>query len=126
MKIELTAKFMKPFVFWLILNILVVAAMQVALFAQTTPDMKDASMAMKILVAEIAATFEWMLLIPMNRIASTFLTSPQISLSSFVFDFISQIWSNAFWLHVPTTIDDYACMSIILFGMYVSKMQLLD
>jgi uncharacterized protein (DUF486 family) len=58
---------------------------------------------------------------PANRIGNTFLTPAQISLSSYVFDFLAQLWSNAFWLNLPTTIDDYIGMFLILFGMYAAK-----
>jgi hypothetical protein len=38
-----------------------------------------------------------------------------------VFHFLAQLWSNAFWLKLPTTIDDYVGMFLILFGMFASK-----
>jgi uncharacterized protein (DUF486 family) len=95
--------------------------MDFALFTQTTPAMKDAGIFTKILSSEFWASIEWMFLIPANRIGNTFLSAPQISLSSYVFDFLAQLWSNAFWLNLPTTIDDYAGMFLILFGMYTAK-----
>ena len=106
---------------WLILNIMVGLTMDFALFTQTTPGMKDAHILVKILSAEFWASIEWMFLIPANRIGNLFLTAPQITLSSYIFDFLAQLWSNSFWLNLPTTIDDYAAMFIILFGMAVSK-----
>jgi len=109
------------FLFWFFLNIMVGLTMDFALFTQTTPAMKDAGILAKILSSEFWASIEWMFLIPANRIGNSFLTAPQISLSSYVFDFLAQLWSNAFWLNLPTTIDDYTGMVLILFGMYISK-----
>jgi uncharacterized protein (DUF486 family) len=99
--------------------------MDFALFTQTTKDMKSASIPFKILTSEFWATIEWMFVIPANRIGNQFLNPAQISLSSYVFDFLAQLWSNTFWLHLPTTIDDYTGMFLILFGMYISKFRVL-
>jgi len=106
---------------WIILNVLIGLTMDFALFTQTTPEMENASMMVKLVSSEFWASIEWMFLIPANRIGNTFLTAPQISLSSYVFDFLAQLWSNAYWLKLPTTIDDYTGMILILFGMYVAK-----
>ena len=106
---------------WLFLNIMIGLTMDFALFTQTTPTMKDAGILAKILSSEFWASIEWMFLIPANRIGNTFLTAAQISLSSYVFDFLAQLWSNAFWIKLPTTVDDYVGMFLILFGMYVAK-----
>ena len=83
--------------------------------------MKNANILVKILSSEFWASIEWMFLIPANRIGNTFLSAPQISLSSYIFDFLAQLWSNAYWLKLPTTIDDYVGMVLIFFGMYASK-----
>jgi len=109
------------FLLWLFLNILIGLTMDFALFMQTTKEMKDSNIFIKILSSEFWASIEWMFLIPANRIGNTFLTAPQISLSSYVFDFLAQLWSNAFWLKLPTTIDDYIGMALIFFGMYAAK-----
>jgi uncharacterized protein (DUF486 family) len=95
--------------------------MDFALFTQTTSHMKNASIFEKILTSEFWATIEWMFVIPAQRIGNTFLNPAQLSLSSYVFDFLAQLWSNTYWLKLPTTIDDYVGMVIILFGMYASK-----
>jgi uncharacterized protein (DUF486 family) len=107
--------------FWLFLNIMIGLTMDFALFTQTTSDMKNESIIFKILTSEFWATIEWMFVIPANRIGNTFLNPAEISLSSYVFDFLAQLWSNTFWLHLPTTVDDYVGMFLILFGMYVAK-----
>lgn len=113
-------------IFWLFLNIMIGLTMDLALFTQTTPEMADASIFMKILSSEFWASIEWMFLIPANRIGVLFLSPAQISLSSYVFDFLAQLWSNAFWLKLPTTIDDYVGMLLILFGMYAAKFKIFN
>jgi len=112
------------FLLWLFLNIMIGLTMDFALFTQTTPEMKDVNIFVKILSSEFWASIEWMFLIPANRIGNTFLSAAQISLSSYVFDFLAQLWSNAYWLNLPTTIDDYVGMFLILFGMYAAKYSL--
>jgi uncharacterized protein (DUF486 family) len=109
------------FLLWLFLNIMIGLTMDFALFTQTTPEMKDASIFGKMITSEFWASIEWMFLIPANRIGNTFLSATQISLSSYVFDFLAQLWSNSYWLKLPTTIDDYVGMFLILFGMYAAK-----
>jgi uncharacterized protein (DUF486 family) len=94
--------------------------MDLAMFMQTTPDMKQASFLKKLGVTEFFATLEWIGLIPANRIGNTILTAAQISLSSFVFDFLGQIASNKLWLKIPTTLDDYAGMVLIIVAMAIS------
>lgn len=112
-------------ILWIILNILVVITMDIALFKQTTPGMKKARFLEKLRTTELWATIEWMFLIPANRIGNSFLTAPQISLSSYVFNFLGQIGTNKLWLKIPTTPDDYATMSIVLLAMGISKYKLL-
>ena len=114
------------FIIWLILNILVVALMDLALFNQTTTSMEHSSFFNKVKWAEFWATLEWIFVIPANRIGNLFLTAPQISLSSYVFDFMGQIVTNKYWLDVPTTIDDYAGMIIIFLGMGISAYKIFD
>ena len=110
--------------FWLFLNIMIGLTMDFALFMQTTPGMKNEAMPLKILTSEFWATIEWMFVIPSNRIGNLFLNPAQLSLSSYVFDFLAQLWSNTFWLNIPTTIDDYVGMGLILCGMALAKFKL--
>ena len=114
------------FIIWLILNIFIVALMDLALFHQTTPNMEHESFFTKVKWAEFWATLEWMFVIPANRIGNLFLTAPQLSLSSYVFNFMGQIVTNKYWLDVPTTIDDYAGMIIIFLGMGISAYKIFD
>jgi uncharacterized protein (DUF486 family) len=109
---------------WILLNILLLIAMQIALFAQTTPEMENASMTVKLISSEFWASIEWLFVIPAQRLGIIFLNPAQLALSSYVFQFLSQIWSNTFWLKIKTTIDDYIGMVLILFGMYASKYRL--
>jgi uncharacterized protein (DUF486 family) len=114
-------KFIYTFLLWFLLNICIVIAMQFALFSQITPEMKDTNIFEKLLTSEFWATIEWFFIVPAQRIGNTFLTAPQLALSSYIFNFLSQIWSNSYWLNIKTTIDDYIGMLLILFGMYVAK-----
>jgi len=119
MKMNFTVKVL----FWIFLNILIVACMDLALFMQTTFKSDEATIYNKLLTSEFWATMEWLVLVPAQRIGNTFLNPAQLNLSSFVFDFLGQIVTNNFWLKIGTTIDDYVGMLIILLGMYCSKMQ---
>lgn len=110
--------------FWLFLNIMIGLTMDFALFTQTTKGLKNESILFKILTSEFWATIEWIFVIPANRIGNTFLNPAELSLSSYVFDFLAQLWSNTFWLNLPTTMDDFVGIFFILFGMYVAKFKL--
>jgi len=119
MKMNFTVKVL----FWIFLNILIVACMDLALFMQTTFKADEATIYNKLLTSEFWATMEWLVLVPAQRIGNSFLNPAQLNLSSFVFDFLGQIVTNNFWLKIGTTMDDYVGMVIILLGMYCSKMQ---
>uniref|UniRef100_A0A6C0JZR6 Uncharacterized protein n=1 Tax=viral metagenome TaxID=1070528 RepID=A0A6C0JZR6_9ZZZZ len=110
---------------WVFLNILVVVTVMLAMFLQTTFKGADATAYNKLLASEFWATMEWLFVVPMQRIGYTFLNPAQMALSSYVFQFLGQLFSNQFWLNVATTIDDYVGMILILFGMVVSKFALL-
>lgn len=114
----------KMIIFWIFLNIITTMLMDLAMFNQDTPSMKDAPFKKKLGMAELWATLEWMVLIPANRIGNRFLTAAQISLSSFVFDFVGQLVTNKFYIHTVTTIDDYISMIIIMFAMAISTYKL--
>lgn len=115
----------KTIVLWFLLNIAIMVFMDLALFAQTTPQMKDASFLKKLGVSELLATMEWLFIIPANRIGNRFMSAAQISLWSYIFDFLGQILSNAYWLKLPTTLDDYIAMVLIFTGMYISAYKIL-
>lgn len=113
--------FTYTFLFWIFLNVMIMITMDLALFMQTTFKTGEASIYKKLLVSEFWATIEWLFVIPSQRIGITFLNPAQLDMSSYVFDFLGQILSNKFWLKLPTTIDDYCGMFLILLGMYFSK-----
>jgi uncharacterized protein (DUF486 family) len=99
--------------------------MDLALFEQTTPAMKKAPFFEKLKVTEFWATVQWLFIIPANILGKKFLTVPQISLSSFFFDFLGQLVSNNFWLHIPTSLDDYVAMVMFMGALYVAKFSVL-
>ena len=109
---------------WLLLNILIGITMELAFFMQTMGDMKNAPMYEKIFTSQFWATMEWIFVIPAQRIGITFFNPAQLAMSSYVFDFISQIASNSYWLKLKTTVDDYVGMGLILFGMFATKFQI--
>lgn len=111
---------------WLLLNIMIVIAMQIALFDQTRPENKTDSMVETIISSQFWATIEWIFVIPAQRLGIQFLNPAQLAMSSYVFNFLSQIGSNAFWLKLPTLIDDYIGMAVILLGMGVAKFKLFN
>lgn len=106
-------------VLWLVLNVFIAGFMDLALFVQTKMP-KKSPFVEKLGASELAATLEWMFIIPANRIGNKFLSAAQISLASFLFDFLGQIVTNTFWLKIETTLDDYLGMVLIFLGMYCS------
>lgn len=115
----------KTIFLWFLLNIGIMVFMEFALFMQTTPEMKNVGFLKNLGISELMATIEWLFIIPANRIGNKFMNPAQISIWSYIFDFIGQIFSNSFWLNLPTTFDDYAGMIIIFIGMYISHYRLL-
>ena len=111
---------------WLVLNLIVDALMELALFSQTRPRDKARTDLYKVLESQAWASLEWLFLVPANRVASSFLSAPQISLSTFVFDFAAQAVANRIWLGVETTVDDYIGMLLMLLGMTISVYRLAD
>ena len=110
---------------WLFLNVMVSITVMLAMFLQTTLKGSDATIYNKLLTSEFWATAEWLFVVPMQRIGYTFLNPAQLALSSYIFQFLGQLFSNQFWLKIATTIDDYVGMVLILLGIVVSKFVLL-
>ena len=104
---------------------MVAITMDLAFFVNNMSFMKNSGFIKKLAMSEFWATIEWMFLIPANRMGNRILTAAQVNLSSFVFDFLGQIATNKFLLDMPTTIDDYAAMGLIMLGCNVKKMVLL-
>ena len=115
----------KTVILWLLLNIMIVVAMQIALFAQTIDENKKESMIEIIISSQFWATMQWIFVIPAQRLGNLFLNPAQLAMSSYVFNFMSQIGSNAYWLKLPTMVDDYIGMAVILMGMAIAKFNLL-
>ena len=114
------------FIFWVLLNILLLICMQFALFSQLTPEMDNASMIELILHSEFWASIQWLFVIPVQRIGILFFTPPQLAMISCLLDFLSQIYSNVFWLKLKTEIDDYVGMIAIFIGLAISKFRVFD
>jgi uncharacterized protein (DUF486 family) len=108
------------FLYWVFLNLLLIIAFELALFMQTTLKGEDATFYNKLLTSEFWATIEWFFVIPAQRIGNTFLNPAQLNISSYIFNFIGQLGANKYWLKIPTTIDDYIAMFIILIAMSFS------
>ena len=115
--------FIQTVILWIFLNIVIVATLQLAMYTQTTSHMEDAPFFDKLISSEFWASIQWFFIIPAQRLGISFLNPAQLVMSSCVFDFMSQVWANIYWLKLPTTIDDYTAMLIILFGMYITKFQ---
>lgn len=114
------------FVTWFILMSIACILTVVALFLQTRPYIKEANFFIKLLVTQIIAIILWGFAIPAQRIGYIILTPFQLSLSSEVFTFTSQILADIFWLDKVTTNDDYIGGFFILLGMTVAKMKLFN
>jgi hypothetical protein len=100
--------------------------MQIALFAQLTPEMDNASTMDILIHSEFWASIQWLFVIPVQRIGILFFTPPQLAMISCLLDFLSQIYSNAYWLKFKTEIDDYVGMIAIFIGLAISKFRLFD
>lgn len=99
---------------WVVLNLFIVALMDLAMFSQTTGGLEHKSWHAKLLESEAWATGQWLFIIPAARLGNRFLSAAQLGLTSFVFDFLGQIATNIFWLKIPISVDDWAAMGIIM------------
>ena len=52
--------------------------------------------------------------------------SEKLGYMSCLLDFLSQIYSNVYWLKLKTEIDDYVGMLAIFFGLAISKFRVFD
>jgi uncharacterized protein (DUF486 family) len=108
------------YIIWFLINCILVIFMDLAFFYQLTDNIKNSSFLNKLKWSEFWATLEWLFVIPANRMGNIFLTAPQLSLASYFFNFVGQIFTNKFLLHIPTTIDDYISMILIIFAGFIS------
>lgn len=114
------------FIIWFLLMSIACILTVVALFVQTRPYIKESSIIIKLLVTQITAMILWAFAIPAQRIGYIILTPFQLSLSSEVFMFFSQLLGDKFWLEKETTNDEYIGMALILLGMVVAKLKYFD
>ena len=105
---------------WLLLTTIATVLQEIALFLQTTKARMNDTLFEKIIANQFWATCMWCVAIPAVRIGITIMNPIKLTILGYLFLFGSQIVSNTFWLHVPTTIDDYVSIGIVIFGLLIS------
>lgn len=110
---------------WIILNIIVGIILDINLYVQTIEPIKSANLFFKLISNEFWISIEWVVLILSHKIGHLFLTSPQIMLTVYLFDYVSQMVSGIFWLK-NIKIDDYVAFFTILLGIGVSITKIAD
>ena len=105
---------------WMALTAISMMFQDIALFLQTTKEHINDTIFEKILANEFWATAMWCVAIPAMRIGYSIMNPIKLTIASYLFLFGSQIVTNTFWLHVPTTIDDYVSICIVVGGLLVS------
>ena len=105
---------------WLGLTSISMVFQEIALFLQTTKARINDTLIEKIIANEFWATLMWCVAIPAMRIGVSIMNPIKLTIASYLFLFGSQIISNKFWLNVPTTIDDYAAIIVVVFGLLIS------
>lgn len=105
---------------WIGLTSVSMALQDIALFLQTTKAHVNDTLFEKIIANEFWATAMWCVAIPAMRIGVSIMNPIKLTIASYLFLFGSQIISNTFWLHIPTTIDDYASILVVIAGLLIS------
>jgi hypothetical protein len=105
---------------WIGLTIISMALQDIALFLQTTQARVNDTLLEKIIANEFWATLMWCVAIPALRIGVSIMNPIKLTIASYLFLFGSQIVTNTVWLHVPTTIDDYASIGVVVVGLLIS------
>jgi len=105
---------------WMALTAISMMFQDIALFLQTTKERINDTIFEKILANEFWATAMWCVAIPAMRIGYSIMNPIKLTIASYLFLFGSQIVTNTFWLHIPTTIDDYVSICIVVGGLLVS------
>ena len=105
---------------WLGLTSVSMALQDIALFLQTTKERVNDTIYEKIIANEFWATAMWCVAIPAMRIGVSIMNPIKLTIASYLFLFGSQIVTNTFWLKIPTTIDDYASIVVVIFGLLIS------
>ena len=105
---------------WMGLTSVSMALQDIALFLQTTKEHVNDTLLEKIIANEFWATAMWCVAIPAMRIGVRIMNPIKLTIASYLFLFGSQIITNTFWLKIPTTIDDYASIVVVVFGLLIS------
>ena len=105
---------------WMGLTSVSMALQDIALFLQTTKERVNDTLLEKIIANEFWATAMWCVAIPAMRIGVSIMNPIKLTIASYLFLFGSQIITNTFWLKIPTTIDDYASIVVVVFGLLIS------
>ena len=105
---------------WLGLTSFSMVLQDIALFLQTTKAHINDTLIEKIIANEFWATLMWCVAIPAMRIGVSIMNPIKLTIASYLFLFGSQIITNTFWLQIPTTVDDYASIVIVVFGLLIS------
>lgn len=105
---------------WMGLTSVSMALQDIALFLQTTKEHVNDTLLEKIIANEFWATAMWCVAIPAMRIGVSIMNPIKLTIASYLFLFGSQIITNTFWLKIPTTIDDYASIAVVVFGLLIS------
>jgi len=105
---------------WLGLTSFSMVLQDIALFLQTTKAHINDTLIEKIIANEFWATLMWCVAIPAMRIGVSIMNPIKLTIASYLFLFGSQIITNLFWLQIPTTVDDYASIVIVVFGLLIS------
>ena len=105
---------------WLFLTTISTTLQEIALFMQTTKAHINDTLFEKIVANQFWATCMWYVAIPAMRIGVSIMNPIKLTIAGYLFLFGSQIISNTFWLHVPTTLDDYVAIGVVVCGLLVS------
>lgn len=110
----------KIVLFWIFLNICVILLLQLQIYMESRPGMKEELLINKIKKEEIFAILELIFLIPIIKVGMTFMTIAQTTLLSFIFLFISQIFADSILFEIPMSLDDYVAVIMIIGATYIS------
>ena len=110
----------KIVMFWIFLNICVMLLLQLQIYMESRPNMKEELLINKIKKEEIFAILELIFLIPIIKVGMTFMTIAQTTLISFILLFISQIFADSILFEIPMSLDDYIAVIMIIAATYIS------
>lgn len=114
----------KIVLFWIFLNICVIILLQLQIYMESRPGMKEELLINKIKNEEIFSILQLLFLIPIIKIGMSFMTIAQSTLISFVLLFISQVFADSILFEIPMSLDDYIAMIMIIGAIYISLYQI--